>query len=124
MADFQECKNLVHLPESFGNLSNLEDLWLKGCDLLGILPLSFSKLTKLKLLVVKETALKILPEDFAKLCTLEKAYFSFCKSLTMLQESLWNLSNLEVLHLDGCDQVQKLPPSICMLRNLKEICLN
>jgi leucine-rich repeat protein SHOC2 len=34
------------------------------------------------------------------------------------------LSSLEVLHLDGCDQVRKLPPSIRLLRNLKEICLS
>ena len=42
----------------------------------------------------------------------------------MLLESFWNLSNLEVLHLDGCDLIQKLPSSICLLRSLKEICLS
>jgi Leucine-rich repeat (LRR) protein len=102
----------------------LEELWLKSCELLWILPLSSSKLTKLKLLNLEKTALEIRQEDFAELCSLEEAYFSFCKNLTTMPESLWNLSNLEVLYLDGCDQIQKLPPSICLLWNLKEICLS
>jgi hypothetical protein len=32
LANFEGCKSLVKLPQSFGNLSNLDALVLKGCE--------------------------------------------------------------------------------------------
>ncbi|XP_073312958.1 uncharacterized protein [Primulina huaijiensis] len=37
-----------HLPPEFGNLTNLEELWLTDCHLVGSIPESFSRLNRLR----------------------------------------------------------------------------
>ena len=49
------CKSLVELPESIGELSNLEDLDIYGCILVQRLLLSLERLTKLSTLRTRGT---------------------------------------------------------------------
>ncbi|KAG0606661.1 hypothetical protein M758_9G158500 [Ceratodon purpureus] len=97
----------------------LQILLLNNCIKLNNLPPTSCKLKKLKVLEVRSTRLKGLPEDFSDLCNLVKVDFSNCKKLVGLPESFGNLSKLEKLNLRSCQLVQSLPASFCKLTKLK-----
>jgi Leucine rich repeat len=106
------------LPESFGNLLNLEALDLSKSSLMN-LPISINKLDKLKNLILRSCSfLLILPESFSELKFLTHLDLSDCHSLQSLPQSFGNLLRLCFLLLSGCSALQKLPESISDLKNL------
>ena len=78
---------LIILPESFGNLTELTGLYLEWHSLTS-LPDSFSQLTNLFTLIINNNWLSSLPEDFG------------------------NISNLFILDL-GYNQLESIPESVC-----------
>ena len=80
---------LIILPESFGNLTELTGLYLEWHSLTS-LPDSFSQLTNLFTLIINNNWLSSLPEDFG------------------------NISNLFILDL-GYNQLESIPESVCDL---------
>ncbi|XP_052193542.1 disease resistance protein At4g27190-like isoform X3 [Diospyros lotus] len=55
------------LPESISKLVNLEELFLRGCDLLMELPIEIGELEKLELFDLEGTPLSYLPEEIGKI---------------------------------------------------------
>jgi Leucine-rich repeat (LRR) protein len=94
------CMNMKSLPNSFGNLTNLQHIDLSGCSKLQTLPHSFRNLVRLK-----------------HLC------LAACFELSMSSEVLGNISTLESLDLSNCMKMEVLPPQITHQRSLEEMCL-
>ena len=87
------------IPESIGNLKNLEKFILVG------------------------TNVKKLPDTIGDLLNLKFLYIGYVEKLTVLPESIGNLKNLEHFGLDGSN-LKKLPDSIGQLSNLKKLILD
>jgi hypothetical protein len=106
------------IPESIGNLSSLEILYLFENQLL---PEFTGNLSNLKELHLSNNQLTSLPESIGNLSSLERLVLS-SNQLTSLPESIGNLSSLERIVLSG-NQLTSLPESIGNLNNLKEFYL-
>jgi hypothetical protein len=109
------CK-LKALPENFGNLRLLEELWLSGNELES-LPDSFQELTALHKLYLRHNKFSSLPQWFGNQKLLEILYISY-NDLTFLPESIGNLSNLKQLYVND-NKLKYIPDSICKLANLE-----
>ncbi|KAG0589755.1 hypothetical protein KC19_1G045400 [Ceratodon purpureus] len=115
---------LKSLPDSFGELSNLEVLSLRRCRNLTLLPNSFGSLFNLKDLDLSfSTKLVSLPSSFGRLSNLEKLNLWRCEKLTGLPDSFGSLRNLKTLLL-GTTGVERLPDSFGELSNLQELDLS
>jgi leucine-rich repeat protein SHOC2 len=112
-------KKLTTLPESFGNLSNLTELYI-NCGL-AVLPDSFGNLVNLDFLDLSDSRLETLPESFGNLVNLSFLNLSF-GHLTSLPESFGNLTNLCGLRLEG-NNLTSLPESFGDLPNLGDLSL-
>ncbi len=113
-------QGLSSLPESFGQLTNLEHLNLWGNQLTS-LPESFGRLTSLKELDLALNRLNSLPESFGQLHRLQKLDLRWNR-LNSLPESFGQLHRLEYLDLEG-NRLNSLPESFGRLSNLQELSL-
>jgi Leucine-rich repeat (LRR) protein len=135
---------LKFLPDSIGNLINLEELYIfnnlitKLPDSIGFLkslkilytndnrlealPESIGKLSKLESLMIFSNRLTILPDSFGSLSALKKLDAMY-NELERLPESFGNLVNLCYIDLDE-NRLQYLPETIGNLVNLTELYLN
>jgi len=109
---------LLTLPESFGTLRNLQVAYLEG-NQLHTLPDSFGELSRLQQLSLKGNQLSALPESFGKLESLEKLDLSGNK-LATLPESFGLLKSLTTLDLSH-NHFQKLSGVFARLRNLHDL---
>ena len=91
--------DVKNIPESIGNLENLERFILVG------------------------TNVKNLPNSIGHLLNLKFLYISYVEKLNEFPESMGNLKNLEHLSLDGSN-FKKLPDCIGLLSNLKKLILD
>ena len=98
------------LPDSFGNLSNLQTLYLNRTQIT-TLPDSFGNLSNLQMLDLNFTHITSLPDSFGNLSNL-KTLSLRRTPITTLPESFGNLSNLQWLWLDDTPLYNKLPPEI------------
>jgi hypothetical protein len=105
---------LTSLPESIGNLSNLQELALWGNQLTSI-PESIGNLSNLEYLQLGGNQLTTLPESIGNLSNL-KQFHSNVNQLTSIPASIGNLSNLEILSIHA-NILTSLPESICNLNN-------
>ena len=112
------------LPESLGNLSNLQILALNVNGLTGPIPESLGNLSNLKTLQVTETGLTgPIPESLGNLSNLGSLYL-YGNGLTgPIPESLGNLSNLRLLELSGNGLTGAIPESLGSLSNLGTLSL-
>ena len=115
-----EGKYTRSIPDTIGNLKNLELLHL-NCEQLEILPETIGNLKNLKVFRLDSIGYKYfekLPENFYKLNNLEELILN-CRSL-LLSDEIGKLQYLKKLVLNlGEYYDNKLPNSICNLRNLK-----
>ncbi|MFX0064536.1 MAG: leucine-rich repeat domain-containing protein [Candidatus Hermodarchaeota archaeon] len=108
------------LSESFGNLVNLQELWLYG-NQLNTLPESFGQLKNLKDLYLGGNQLQSLPQSFGNLNNLNFLDLSD-NQLCDLPEAICRLTNLQTLNLSG-NHLTSLPETFGQLQNLKELFL-
>gem|GEM_PF-2081873 len=109
---------LKTLPVSIGNLANLKELHV--CyNQLKTLPVSIGNLANLQKLVVMNNQLKTLPDSIGDLANL-KTLFVDKNQLKTLPDSIGNLANLKTLSISD-NQLQALPDSIGNLANLKNL---
>lgn len=109
---------LSFIPNSIGNLTNLEYLNLVGNNLSG-LPASIGSLANLRLLFMESNGLSALPESIGNLTNLRSLGLRWNK-LSVLPDSIWNLNNLSWLFLTD-NNLSFLPASIGNLTNLTEL---
>jgi len=112
---------LTTLPESIGNLSSLDNLWLVD-NQLTTLPESIGGLISLKELGLSINKLTSLPESIGNLTSLERLWLS-SNQLTTLPESIGNLSSLTLLGLSS-NQLTTLPESVGDLSSLEKLYLD
>jgi hypothetical protein len=111
---------LTALPESIGNLTNLRTLNL-GFNQLTTIPVSIGNLTNLGTLNLGFNQFTALPESIGDLTNLVELNLTE-NQLTELPESIGNLTNLITLYL-GYNQLTALPESIGNLTNLEQLIL-
>jgi Leucine-rich repeat (LRR) protein len=118
-------KVLKSLPDTLGNLSNLEELILDKCKSLLGLPASICRLQlNLWNIQMRECkAMTELPLGIGSCLSLRHLSLPKCMSLTTLPDSIGNLSNLEDLILTKCKLLTSLPQSIggCAMLSLLDL---
>ena len=109
------------LPDEFGELHNLEQLWLCG-NALTALP-KLAGLTALRELSLENNALRKLPRDMGGLLSLRK-FWCTENSLTALPSSFGNAGGgaLNKVWLNS-NKLESLPDSLCRLTSLQELAL-
>lgn len=107
-------KAIKTLPDSLGNLSNLEELVLDKCKSLLGLPTTICGLqVNLWNIQMRECkAMTELPINIGSCVAIRQLSLPKCMSLTTLPDSIGNLSNLEDLILTKCKLLTSLPESI------------
>ncbi|KAH7515834.1 hypothetical protein FEM48_Zijuj10G0068300 [Ziziphus jujuba var. spinosa] len=120
----ENCKGLVKVHESLGNLNTLLHLNLRGCSNLVKLPTDVSGLKRLENLILSGCSkLKELPENIDSLQCLKELLVDET-AIENLPESIFRLTKLETLDLNRCRLLKRLPQSIGKLHSLKELSLN
>ena len=109
---------IIALPESIGNLSSLQKLWLQGNELT-TLPESIENLSSLKELYLYSNQLTTLPESIGNLSSLNVLYL-YKNELTTLPESIGNLKTLQTLWLQE-NKLTTLPESIGNMKSLQTL---
>lgn len=112
----------ISLPDSFSELTALEDLWI-STNMRGITPLQYlTGLTKLKLTSVDdfEDDFNEYP-DFIWNLTLLKDLDLTGSDVDTLPDALGNLKNLETLVLHTFENLEELPESIGNLKTLTSL---
>ena len=117
---FLDNNQLTSLPESIGNLNNLQVLSMSNNQLTS-LPESIGNLNNLQLLSLMNNQLTSLPDSFGDLKNLQSLLL-MNNQLTSLPESFGDLKNLQSLLLMN-NQLTYLPESIGNLVNLKNLYL-
>ncbi len=117
---YLEINQLTALPESLGQLSLLNTLLLQQ-NHLSVLPESLGKLTKLRVINVENNRLTALPESLGQLSELRHLYLA-SNQLKTLPTSVGDLAQLRMLRLHN-NQLTALPESLGQLANLHAISL-
>ncbi len=114
-------RHLTELPESIGQLSQLDRLFLDD-NQLTTLPESIGQLVRLEILSLDDNKLTSLPESVGQLTHLRGLYLRD-NQLTSLPELIGQLSRLETLSLEG-NKLRSLPESLRNLSHLRFLYLH
>ncbi|XP_067940445.1 leucine-rich repeat-containing protein 1-like [Watersipora subatra] len=114
---------LTSLPKSFSKLTLLEELELSENNFSSGLPYVFGDLGNLKKLNLHECSLTSLPESFSILSRLEELGLSGNNFSRGLSDVFGDLGNLKKLNLDTC-QLPSLPETFSKLTQLEELDLS
>ncbi|GLJ15106.1 hypothetical protein SUGI_0246890 [Cryptomeria japonica] len=137
-------RSLKKLPDTIGNLSQLQHLFLEGCvclknlpdirlpqlqhldlrwcDGLNNLPDTIGNLSKLQYLCLRGCRSFLnLPDTIGNLSQLQHLDSGWCRSLDNLPDTIGNLSQLQHLDLRGCDRLMYLPDTIGNLSQLQHL---
>ena len=106
--NFHNCVDLVSLPDSIGQLINLQTLGLSG-----------SKWPE-----PHYNAIESLPDSIGECKSLTSIDLSDCKSLVSLPDSIGDLKSLTFLNLSYCKSFVKLPDSIGKCESLTSLDLS
>ncbi|KAL8116346.1 hypothetical protein AgCh_022738 [Apium graveolens] len=106
-------KSITTLPLFVSKLLKLEELNLRGCELLIELPGEIAALGNLKKLVLSGcTSLAEIPDSLDFPRSLSSLDLSDCKSLTELPKGVSKLTSLQKLNLSGCLNLFEVPNSL------------
>jgi Leucine-rich repeat (LRR) protein len=117
-SDNDNATGLTELPESIGQLTQLEKLNIKNNQLIK-LPESLGQLTLLQSLNCSKNQLTKLPESICQLTQLQELDLSYNR-LTTLPESLGKLTLLQSLNLCK-NQLRTFPEELCQLTQLQDL---
>ena len=111
-------KGIRQLPDTIGQLSNLQSLYLDNNQLTG-LPDVIGQLSNLQWLYLDNNQLTGLPDVIGQLSNLQSLYL-MNNQLTGLPDVIGQLSNLQSLHLSD-NELTELPDVIGQLSNLQSL---
>ncbi|CAM6092380.1 unnamed protein product [Calypogeia fissa] len=117
----RDIHKIWRLPETFDQLSQLNQLELTRITDLIVLPPSIGNLLALEELVLDGLAVKVLPRSIGNLSSLANLYIRHCDYLESLPESFGRLSCLEELRIYDCDLLTTLPENFGDLKALKRL---
>ena len=117
----EKALKLIELPESLGQLTQLQSLNLSWNQLTA-LPEWLGQLTQLKSLDLHHNQLTVLPESLGQLTQLQSLKL-YRNQLTTLPESLGQLTKLPSLDISD-NQLTALPESLSQLTKLRSLNLN
>ncbi|KAG6540887.1 hypothetical protein Mapa_017762 [Marchantia paleacea] len=100
------------LPNSFGRLQKLKELFVTGCTFHEALAHSLGKLTSLEGLFINDCDIKYLPESLAELTRLRQLEVSECENFKTLPDCIGRLTDLTNLEISNCKDFQGLPESV------------
>jgi Leucine rich repeat len=106
------------LPESFGNLVNLEDAML--CGDMKSLPNSISNWKKIKSIYLAGNMFEKIPECLFNIPSLQSLDLSR-NDLLEIDPRIAELSELEELNFEGNTLLRTLPDALCQLQKLREL---
>ena len=113
------------IPNSLGNLSNLQNLYLLWNQLSGAIPDSLGNLSNLHLLNLSGNQLNgSIPNSLGNLSSLQTLYLINNQLSGAIPDSLGNLSNLQKLYLGSNQLSGAIPESLGQLSNLQSLDLN
>ncbi|KAL4273421.1 hypothetical protein GQ457_13G019120 [Hibiscus cannabinus] len=105
------------IPSQFGNLTNLEQLFLADCNLVGQIPSSLGRLTRLQNLDLSHNRLTgSIPSSISELKSIEQIeiYENFLSGVLPL--ALGNLTTLKRLDVSGNEFTGTIPTELCGLQ--------
>ncbi|BBN67543.1 disease resistance family protein / LRR family protein [Prunus dulcis] len=111
------------IPDFIGSLTNLRNLRLSSCNLVGLIPSSFGNLTQLQHLDLADNQLQ--PENLnwlpalSSLTYLDLAFIDFNGS--QIPDFIGSLTNLRNLSLSFCNLVGQIPSSFGNLTQLQHL---
>ncbi len=111
------------IPAVIGEFTDLDYLFIQNePGVVGGLPESFGKLSKLEILVIQQTSMTHLPDVFDNLNNLKDVYISGNEQMTgPLPESLGSSDKLEVLSLNNNSFTGSIPVSWSKVINLNVV---
>uniref|UniRef100_A0A2N9I7T0 ADP-ribosyl cyclase/cyclic ADP-ribose hydrolase n=1 Tax=Fagus sylvatica TaxID=28930 RepID=A0A2N9I7T0_FAGSY len=107
LLNLKGCKNLKSLPSKFG-MESLEILILSGCSKVKKIPEFGRNMECVRKLYLDGTAITKLPTSIENLTGLASLNLRDCKNLVSLP-SKFGMESLEILILSGCSKVKKIP---------------
>ncbi|GLJ36140.1 hypothetical protein SUGI_0725010, partial [Cryptomeria japonica] len=114
-------RELTSLPNTFGQLINLEKLTF-NCLELSSLSDNFGQMKSLKYLkIVGCRSLERLSDTFGQLSNLRELRISGCQSLSSLSDDFGQLKSLLDLQIDDCRSLERLSDTFGQLSNLREL---
>ncbi|GLJ50804.1 hypothetical protein SUGI_1082020 [Cryptomeria japonica] len=127
--ELEWCPYLNKLPDTIGNLSQLQHLVLRNCYNLNSLLDIIGNLSQLQYLELTGCInLNNLPDTIGNLSQLQHLTLMQCEKLNNLPNNIGNLSQLQYLDLRGCRNLNILPGTIGNLSQLQylylRVCIN
>ncbi|XP_059316655.1 disease resistance protein RPV1-like [Lycium ferocissimum] len=120
--NMKDCQSILAFPDDVSGLKRLEVLILSGCSSLKELPEDLSGWKSLRELLLDGTAITKLPTSIFHLKKLQMLNLNDCRCLELLPRAIGNLSSLRELSFRG-SALKELPDSIGNLKNLEELSL-
>ncbi|WCJ21753.1 disease resistance protein (TIR-NBS-LRR class) putative [Euphorbia peplus] len=120
--DLEGCSELVDFPSDVSGLKHLEILNLRGCSKVKELPDDMRSMKCLKDLLIDDTTIVQLPDSIFHLKKLERLSLNGCKLFRHVPVHIGKLSSLIELSLDGSG-LEELPDTIRLLPNLEKLSL-
>jgi len=111
------------LPDEIGNLSNLEDLSIRGLKELGELPHTIGNLKNLRNLSLGHMSGDI-PKEIGQLSQLETLLFYSEYPITSIPNEIYNIKTLKQLELSFTQCPYTIPEAIGNLTELENLCIN
>ncbi|KAL4594410.1 hypothetical protein ACB092_12G018600 [Castanea dentata] len=109
--NFKECENLRCLPNKF-EMECLTKLNLRGCSKITKIPEFGRNMKHVDRLYLSGTAITTLPTSIEHLTDLFKLDLRVCKNLVHLPDTIFNLKWIEIVNLEGCSKLNRLPENL------------
>ncbi|KVI10730.1 probable LRR receptor-like serine/threonine-protein kinase At2g16250 [Cynara cardunculus var. scolymus] len=117
--DLRFCQISGAIPFTFGNLSNLNQLYLSDNSLTGTIPSSLGQLFRLSLLDLSRNSLTgLIPASFGSLLNLTSLDMSSNYLSGVIPEAFGNLPNLRFLNLSGNSLSSPIPTQLGNITSL------
>uniref|UniRef100_A0A0A0LG09 ADP-ribosyl cyclase/cyclic ADP-ribose hydrolase n=1 Tax=Cucumis sativus TaxID=3659 RepID=A0A0A0LG09_CUCSA len=122
--NLKDCKSLNSLPNSFSNLKSLQTLIISGCSKLNSLPEDLGEITSLITLIADNTPIQKIPNTIINLKNLKYLSLCGCKgspSKSSFSSMIWSWISPKKLSQNYTSIL--LPSSLQGLNSLRKLCL-